>query len=78
MADNKQDFTRDTLDQLQRTLGKLQVSMSKRIPYGPRVSIMSNKDKRLEIQNQGAQQTMAQIQSMGVAEWDAYMKELYK
>ena len=38
----KQDWTRDALDQVEKTIGKLQTSFQSRIPYGPRTVIKSN------------------------------------
>jgi hypothetical protein len=74
----KQDWTRDALDQVEKTIGKLQVSLQSRIPYGPRTVIKSNMEKRLDIQNQPPEQTIAMIKKMGPEQWDAYMKELYR
>ena len=38
----QQDWTRDALDQVEKTIGKLQTSFQARIPYGPRTVIKSN------------------------------------
>jgi hypothetical protein len=74
----QQDWTRDALDQVEKTIGKLQVSFQARIPYGPRTVIKSNLQKRLDIQNQSPEQTIAMRNKMGPEQWDAYMKELYR
>ena len=72
------DFTRMALNRVEATIGRLQESLSKRITSGPRGAIKSNLDKRLEIQNQDPEITIAMMNKMGPKDWDAYMKELYK
>jgi hypothetical protein len=74
----QQDWTRDALDQVEKTIGKLQTSFQSRIPYGPRTVIKSNLEKRLDVQNQSPEQTISMMKKMGPEQWDAYMKELYR
>ena len=70
------DFTRKSVERTNRTIGKLQERF---LQYtGPRMTVKSNKEKRLEIQNQDPEQTMAMINRMGPEQWDTYMKEIYK
>ena len=71
------DFTRKALNQTERTLGLLQESLRNRITSGPRGAPKSNLERRLEIQNQDPEVTMAMIKKMGPEQWDAYMKEIY-
>ena len=70
------DFTRKSVERTSRTISQLQERF---LQYtGPRMVVESHREERLRIQNQDPEDTMAMIQGMGPAEWDAYMKEIYK
>ena len=71
------DISRKAVEQTSKTLGKLQLSFMKRIPYGPRNEAMSPTEERRQIQNMDVDAKMQKIQEMGPEAWDAYMKELY-
>ena len=71
------DISRKAVEQTSRTLGKLQLSFMKRIPYGPRNEVMSPMEERRKIQDMDASVKLQKMQEMGPEAWDAYMKELY-
>jgi len=74
----EKDFSRLAIEQTERTIGKLQAGLKGRMPYGPRAVVKTNKEQRLEMQALDPQVKDGIIEQMGPAQWDAYMKEIYK
>tara|TARA_Y100000034_G_C6671895_1_gene295008 strand:- start:171 stop:392 length:222 start_codon:yes stop_codon:yes gene_type:complete len=65
------------IEQTQKTIGKLQLGLKGRMPYGPKTIVKTNLEKRQEEQSRDPHEKIELMNKMGPVAWENYMKEIY-
>ncbi|MAH51032.1 hypothetical protein CMI37_34770 [Candidatus Pacearchaeota archaeon] len=73
----EKDMTRLTVEKASEVIGRLRGHFATKVPYGPKMEKLTNREARLKIQNMDILSRQELEKNMGPVEWDAYMEKLY-
>lgn len=75
----EKDISRMIVERAAPIVGQLrEYFQTQLMPYGPKKEYLTPREERLRLQGMEPTDKIKLQQKMGPAEWDIYMKELYK
>ena len=73
----EKDMTRLVVERASKTIGSLRGHFSTKVPYGPKMEKLTEREARLKLQGMDPVSKQELEKNMGPVEWDAYMERLY-